>query len=401
MIYPQKAEAMEVESNHSKIRSILAIDAIGKECIEAHLSFPSDILIRECVETGKAMKEAVRLFGKGDRSILSKRLVLSDSVLCKSVLEAESESSDVTYVQNMLNECFTMSKSREGIDVDRFTWNSLTSYTTGLCIALVALLEKKSLTAAVLGRPPGHRCCNLPITNPNRFCFLNLAVIAFKTIFKRRNDQRRIIILDSDVHFGDGTAIAVLEFLQSNPEMKGRIVYAGTFIDKVLPLSNKRGIKEWEESVSQLYNYSLEDLRRIIMNRPMSMIDDEEFISTWKDIIYNLALQDDDVVIWSVGYDGSAKDPLQLGHLSEKGFRGMTEVLLNQIFSRDEHRVQSRSSGSERFPQLLVLIEGGYASDVLTEECLYLLKSMDTAGAQYLLLSALSKSLSNNNNFIE
>ena len=217
---------------------------------------------------------------------------------------------------------------------------------TGVCeasyrIALLAVGGGLSAVDAVMDgaagpvfcavRPPGHHA------ERNRamgFClFNNIAIVA--RYIQDRYDLERILIVDWDVHHGNGTQNAfyddptVLYFsIHAYPH------YPGT-----------GSVRETGIGAGEGYT----------VNVPLpSLCGDEEYLSAFREVLLPKADAFlPDFVLISAGFDAHRDDPLAGMGVTEAGFEEMTRIVKGIAHRRSRGRLVS-------------LLEGGYHLDALS-----------------------------------
>eukprot|EP00210_Caulerpa_lentillifera_P007138 g6828.t1 len=111
-------------------------------------------------------------------------------------------------------------------------WNKQTDTSARMAVgcslaAVNAVLDASLDTAFVLNRPPGHHA---EFDMARGFCFYNNAAIAAVSALKKRAHCKRVVILDWDVHHGNGTQNI---FYEDNQVLyislhRGGLFYPGT-----------------------------------------------------------------------------------------------------------------------------------------------------------------------------
>ncbi len=219
---------------------------------------------------------------------------------------------------------------------------------SGICSASydTALLAAGSIVAAVdrvmsgelvnafcAVRPPGHHAeADLSMG----FCLLANAVIAVHHL-RERHGVRRVLILDWDVHHGNGTQ----HLLEDDPDAMfisihgdPSVVYPGS------GLADERGRGPGEGAT---------------LNVPMSAGsgDDEYRDAFERHIRPVLESFDAEFVLVSAGFDAHRRDPLAPMNLKTESFDWMTRIILK---AADQH-----CDG-----RLVSLLEGGYDLEALS-----------------------------------
>ncbi len=196
----------------------------------------------------------------------------------------------------------------------------------GGCIkGLQATLAGRCDVCFALVRPPGHHA------HPNRaggFCvFNNIGVTA--RYAQKRHGLRRILIVDWDIHHGDG----VQELFYSEKE----VLYFSTHFMGWYPQTG-----DWEETgAGEGLGYTI--------NVPVPKdIRDPEMVYLYNRIL-NPVMERyrPELILVSAGFDGHYRDPLGRTQLTELCYRNLTELLVRLL----------RRGGNT--PVLLAL-EGGY-----------------------------------------
>ncbi|KGG51732.1 hypothetical protein DI09_28p130 [Mitosporidium daphniae] len=182
-------------------------------------------------------------------------------------------------------------------------------------------------------RPPGHHAeCGRAFG----FCFINNVAVTAKAI-QRQSTLKRILIVDWDVHHGNGTQNAFLsdpnvlyisihrfddgEFFPCSQDASMTVVGAGAGIGRTVNIP-----------------FSDEDMG------------DAEYIAAFTRIVLPIAYEfDPDMVLVSAGFDAAENDPIGDYHLSPACYAHMTRMLMNLAGGR-----------------ILLLLEGGYSLEALS-----------------------------------
>ncbi|GJL81406.1 MAG: acetoin utilization protein [marine bacterium B5-7] len=209
-------------------------------------------------------------------------------------------------------------------------------------IALLAAGGALSLADAVIGgrsdngfamiRPPGHHAEN---NSAMGFClFNNVAIVA--RYLQRHHGLDKILILDWDVHHGNGTQHA----FESDPS----VFYISTHQYPWYP-----GTGAWSESGTGAG-------KGATLNCPMSAGDGErEYREAFERLILPAARAfKANAILISAGFDAHANDPLGDINLGTDFYRWMTLEMMALADASAEGRIIS-------------LLEGGYDLDALAE----------------------------------
>lgn len=179
----------------------------------------------------------------------------------------------------------------------------------GLTVAAVkAVLNGEFKNAYALSRPPSHHC--FPDQSMG-FCFLHNIAIAIEKA-KREQGLKRVVVLDWDVHHGNGTQaifeerddVLTISMHQlgcfpagySGEEDQG--IGKGKGYNMNIPLFAGSGHKEWLDALSEI---ALPAIRQF----------------------------NPDLIIVACGYDANAYDPLARILLHSETFRQMTKLTKN------------------------------------------------------------------------
>ncbi|XP_042422875.1 histone deacetylase 15-like isoform X1 [Zingiber officinale] len=195
----------------------------------------------------------------------------------------------------------------------------------GLCADLACtILSGSAKNGFAMVRPPGHHA---GVAQAMGFCLHNNAAVA--SLAAQSAGAKKILIVDWDVHHGNGTQ----EIFEGNKSVlyislhrheNGRF-YPGTgAVDEVGSM----------------------DGEGFSVNIPWNCggVGDKDYIFAFQHVVIPIALQfDPDITIVSAGFDAARGDPLGCCDVTPAGYAQMT------------HMLSSVSQG-----KLLVILEGGY-----------------------------------------
>jgi acetoin utilization deacetylase AcuC-like enzyme len=190
------------------------------------------------------------------------------------------------------------------VTLDPDTSTSKTTYDTALLAAgggikavdLVA--EGRIGNAFALVRPPGHHA---EVSRAMGFCFFNNAAIAAEHLIRARG-LRRILIVDWDIHHGNGTQQAFYD--------RSDILYFSTHQTPLYPGTG--GFHEVGEGKGEGYTLN-------IPLRPGK--NDQDFLWIFQNILRPVAASfEPDFVIVSAGFDIAEGDPIGRMSVSRAGF---------------------------------------------------------------------------------
>jgi acetoin utilization deacetylase AcuC-like enzyme len=194
------------------------------------------------------------------------------------------------------------------------------------------VMEGKVENAFAFPRPPGHHA------KPDKamgFCFFNnIAVGAMYAL--KRYQVRRILILDFDVHHGNGTQKA----FYTSPE----VLYVSTHQSPHYPGTG--GLSETGKDEGEGFT----------LNVPMPAgMGDGEYLRIFREVLVPVGLEyRPDLVLVSAGFDAHRADPLGGMALSSAGYAGMAAEIL---------RLAREACGGK----VVFALEGGYNLAALEE----------------------------------
>lgn len=196
---------------------------------------------------------------------------------------------------------------------------------TGAALSVVdALLSGQCDYGMTLSRPPGHHA--RPGTGMG-FCLLNHAAVAARHALER--GAKRVLILDWDVHHGNGTE----EIFEADP----RVLYVSLHQSPQYPGTGAVGDVGRGEGEGHTVNVPLS-----------AGATDTTYTAAFDRLILPIVEQfDPDVSIVSAGYDAHELDPLGGMKLSANGYGALTALLTTRL----------RALGK---PRVGFFLEGGY-----------------------------------------
>jgi len=185
------------------------------------------------------------------------------------------------------------------------TWATARLAAGGVLTAVAAVLDGSANNAFAIVRPPGHHA--LPHSAMG-FCFFNNIAIAASWLVKVRGMQR-VLILDWDVHHGNGTQAIFYESPQ--------VLYMSTHQYPFYPGTG---------SFDQIGNGAGAGFT---VNAPMpATFGDNEYLRIFDQLLLPIARQfNPEVVLISAGFDAHYRDPLGGMRITEGGFLAMTRRL--------------------------------------------------------------------------
>ncbi|MDH5574525.1 MAG: histone deacetylase [Nitrospirota bacterium] len=202
--------------------------------------------------------------------------------------------------------------------------------TGGALIAVDAIMNDGIDQAFCAVRPPGHHA---EADRAMGFCFLNSVAIAARYI-QQRYGLQRILIVDWDVHHGNGTQHAFYD--------DASVLFFSTHQFPCYPGTG--GGTETGEGAGKGFT----------INVPLSGGQgDDEYREVFQNILVPAAdTFRPDFVLISAGFDAHRDDPLANMNLTEQGYSELTDI----VASIAEHSAGGR---------ILSCLEGGYHLDAL------------------------------------
>ncbi|XP_033221341.1 histone deacetylase 4 isoform X4 [Belonocnema kinseyi] len=207
-----------------------------------------------------------------------------------------------------------------GVDSDT-TWNELhTAPAARMAVGCVVDLAFKAAMGDIKNgfavvRPPGHHA---ETNQAMGFCFFNSVAIAAK-LLQQKLDTRRIMILDWDVHHGNGTQ----QMFYDDP----RVLYVSIHRHDDGNFFPGTG-GPTESGTGEGVGYNVNVAWSGGLNPPMG---DAEYLAAFRTVVMPIAKEfDPDVVIVSAGFDAAIGHPAPLGgyKVSPACFGRMTQELL-------------------------------------------------------------------------
>lgn len=237
----------------------------------------------------------------------------------KKCVEATSDSS-IRWIQNNLEVCVTKGSK----------WAILHAAGSGVQAVDLVLDPDSSIQRAFCNvRPPGHHAFEGKCMG---FCIFNNIWIASKYALDHHT-QPKIVVLDWDVHHGNGTE----DFI--NKTQTDRLLYIGTQQDfkTIWPLTGKPGEDKGMCRNINRYNFSELD-------------GDAEVKKLWKGkILGKIQKFGPDLILISCGFDAHVADPLGKLAFSSQIFGWMTKRLRRIC------------------PKIISMLEGGYDCPAISE----------------------------------
>jgi acetoin utilization deacetylase AcuC-like enzyme len=202
------------------------------------------------------------------------------------------------------------------------------------------VLEGRATSGFAAVRPPGHHA------TPGRamgFCLLNNIAIAARTA--QRAGFERVMIVDFDVHHGNGT--------QETFQGDRNVLYLSTHQHGIYP------------GTGRLEERGLGDAQGLTVNLPLpAYAGDDAFAQIAEEFYIPLADRfSPDVLLVSAGYDAHWLDPLASLQLSTRGFYSLAVALMEIARTHTDGRA-------------VFVLEGGYDPSVVREGVLASIAAM-------------------------
>ena len=236
-------------------------------------------------------------------------------------------------------EAFAKDLDEEGdiyINSSTYLATSLSSAGVIECCRLVSNFSNASNRAIAVVRPPGHHAC---ANEASGFCFLNHVAMSAKVAL-RDGLAKRVMIIDWDVHHGDGTQaitydderICFVSLHRYGAANTPRYFYPGTGRADEVGVGEAEGCNvniAWETK----------------------KMDDACYMMAWSELVLPVANEfKPDLVLISSGFDAAEGDLIGDCKLSPLGYYKMTKSLLTML---------GRDVG------VVVSLEGGYNLNVI------------------------------------
>lgn len=221
------------------------------------------------------------------------------------------------------------------------TWPTALLAAGGLLEALDRVMDGSVTNAIALVRPPGHHA---EASRAMGFCFFNNAAIGAEHLI-RRHGLKRVLIVDWDLHHGNGTEHAFYE--------RRDVMYFSTHQSPLYPGTGAARFFGHGEG----YGYNL--------NVPLlAGKTDADFLHIFEQVIAPVAAEyAPEFIISSAGFDIAAGDPLGGMAVTAAGFGRLTRSLMDMA---------ARTAAG----RLALVLEGGYDLRALGHGVVEVLKAL-------------------------
>lgn len=225
-------------------------------------------------------------------------------------------------------------------------------------------------SAFAIVRPPGHHCCHI---NYQGFCFLNNVYLAYLHA-KHILNLKKIVIVDWDVHYGDGT----YELIKKDPDVvffslhryEEKRFYPGS--------GDPNNIGELDAKLTKVnigWNTTLSKWAT-----SLSRVSDHEYIYSFNNLILPIIKEfNPELILISSGFDSAENDPLGEIKLTPIGYSYMTRELKN-------------------IAKVVVVLEGGYNLDSLSRCSESIFKTLIDYSVPYKDILLIKDKVLNNSN---
>lgn len=221
------------------------------------------------------------------------------------------------------------------------TWEAASLAVGGLLECVDHVMSQKVKNAFAFVRPPGHHAER---ERAMGFCFFNNVAIAAEYALRQHN-AKRIVIMDYDVHHGNGT--------QHSFYNRADVFYISTHRYPFYPGTGAR--REEGSGIGKGYTLN------VTFDGGEG---DEEYLKSFdQEIIPAINAYKPDLILVSAGYDAHHDDPLGGMEVTATGFGMMHQKLLDAA---------QRHCGGK----LVSVLEGGYSLEGLEESVTTCLRNM-------------------------
>lgn len=203
----------------------------------------------------------------------------------------------------------------------------------GTCAAVDEIMQGRARNGFALVRPPGHHA---ETDNISGFClFNNVAAAARHAQFE--HNVKRVVILDFDVHHGNGTQEIFFED------------------DSVLFVSMHLFAPYFYPGIGGVHEVGTRRGRGYTLNVPFPPgVGDVGYLRALNDFVRPVIGRfQPEIILISAGFDAHWQDPLAMAGLSLTGYAIMAQTLIKIAAEVCQGRI-------------LFVLEGGYQLDVLT-----------------------------------
>nr|XP_019569862.1 PREDICTED: histone deacetylase 6 isoform X3 [Rhinolophus sinicus] len=207
--------------------------------------------------------------------------------------------------------------------------------TGATCCLVEAVLAGEVLNGVAVVRPPGHHAEQDAACG---FCFFNSVAVAARHAQAISGHALRILIVDWDIHHGNGTQ----HIFEEDPSILYISLHRydhGTFF----PMGDEGASNQvgWAAGMGFTVN--------VAWNGPR--MGDAEYLAAWHRLVLPIAYEfNPELVLVSAGFDAARGDPLGGCQLSPEGYAHLTHLLMGLASGR-----------------IILILEGGYNLTSISE----------------------------------
>ncbi|XP_036918326.1 histone deacetylase 6 isoform X2 [Sturnira hondurensis] len=220
------------------------------------------------------------------------------------------------------------SASFESIYICPSTFACAQLATGASCCLVEAVLAGEVLNGVAVVRPPGHHAEHDAACG---FCFFNSVAVAARHAQAISGHALRILIVDWDVHHGNGTQ----HIFEEDPSVLYISLHRydhGTFF----PMGIEGASNQVGRSAGTGFTVN------VAWNGPR--VGDAEYLAAWHRLVLPIAYEfNPELVLVSAGFDAAWRDPLGGCQLSPEGYAHLTHLLMGLAGGR-----------------IILILEGGY-----------------------------------------
>lgn len=264
--------------------------------------------------------------------------ILNDLVLVPPQLATTDQLRRV-HTEGLIDFVRTVSGQGGGLLDQGDTYSTVESYDLarlavgGCCTAVDQIMTGKAKNGFALVRPPGHHA---ETDHVSGFCLFNNVAAAARHA-QMAHGAERVMILDFDVHHGNGTQDIFYED------------------DSVLFISLHLFAPYFYPGIGGMYEVGTRKGRGYTLNVPFPPgVGDVGYMRAMKEyLIPKVQMFRPEMLLISAGFDAHWRDPLAMAGLSLRGYGYLTQMLMQMADELCDGRI-------------LFILEGGYQRDVLT-----------------------------------
>ncbi|XP_032114516.1 histone deacetylase 6 isoform X2 [Sapajus apella] len=216
--------------------------------------------------------------------------------------------------------------------------------TGAACRLVEAVLSGEVLNGAAVVRPPGHHAEQDAACG---FCFFNSVAVAARHAQAISGHALRILIVDWDVHHGNGTQ----HMFEDDPSVLYVSLHRydhGTFF----PMGDEGASSQTGRAAGTGFTVN------VAWNGPR--IGDADYLAAWHRLVLPIAYEfNPELVLVSAGFDAARGDPLGGCQVSPEGYAHLTHLLMGLASGR-----------------IILILEGGYNLTSISESMAACIRSL-------------------------